>query len=74
MEDVSLGNREGFPTPFTAMPPAQLNSWTLKTKVWEDKEELPSLLERVQHFIDKKVTLIDVMYVALYRGVQPLQA
>lgn len=31
-------------------------------------------MEKVQHCIDKKVTLIDVMHVALYHGMQPLEA
>lgn len=74
MINVSLGSREGIPTPFTASPPERLHSWTPKNIVWEETEELTRPMDRVQHFIDKKVTLIDVMHVALYRGVQPLQA
>ena len=74
MVDVSLGNLEGIPTPFTDIPLERLHSWTPKNIVWEETEELTKLMERVQHFINKKVTLIDMMHVALYRGVHLLQA
>lgn len=74
MADVPLSNREGIATPFSATPPERLHSWTPKNIHWEETEELTKLIERVEYFIEKGVTLIDVMHVALYRGIQPLQA
>jgi hypothetical protein len=66
--------QDGIHTPFTTASLERLHSWTPKNIVWEEAEELIKIMARVKHFVDKKVTMIDVMHVARYRGVQPLQA
>ena len=76
MADVPLTDpdRNGIPTAFSTTPLARLHSWNPKNITWAEMEEEVKLMERVECFIKQGVTLVDMMYVALSRSIQPLQA
>ena len=73
MEDVPLPDpvRKGLPE-FINAPLKKHNSWRPRSPREEDNREILFLMDRINTLAKSGLTIIEVMYICIMRGVQPL--
>ena len=74
MEDVPLLDpvRKGLPE-FVNAPLKKRHSWRSRSPQEEDNREIIFLMDKIKMLAKSGLTIIEVMFICIMRGVQPLQ-